>query len=102
MAISSSIAASLTLVTTAAYALLAYQTAYMKAHWPVEFMAALLTYEMGDTDKIVKYIDECRSMGIRVAPPDVNTSAVRFSVEGDTIKVKSIEMTGEQKGHDKH
>jgi DNA polymerase-3 subunit alpha len=44
------------------YAFIAYQTAYMKAHWPVEFMAALLTYEMGDTDKIVEYIVECREM----------------------------------------
>src|SRR3972149_8357487 len=46
------------------YAFIAYQTAYMKAHWPVEFMAALLTYEMGDTDKIVEYIAECQGMGI--------------------------------------
>ena len=49
---------------SAAYALLAYQTAYLKAHYPVEFMAALLTSERGNTDKIVKYIDECREMGI--------------------------------------
>src|SRR3989475_535979 len=55
----------------AAYALVAYQTAYFKANFPVEFMAALLTSEMGDTDKIVKYIEECRAMGIRVEPPDV-------------------------------
>ena len=66
----------------AAYALVAYQTAYFKANYPVEFMAALLTSEMGDTDKIVKYIDECRAMEIPVQPPDVNTSAVRFSVAG--------------------
>src|SRR2546427_2596972 len=70
----------------AAYALVAYQTAYFKANYPVEFMAALLTSEMGDTDKIVKYIDECRAMGIRVEPPDVNVSAVRFSVAGDTVR----------------
>jgi DNA polymerase III subunit alpha len=70
----------------AAYALVAYQTAYFKANYPVEFMAALLTSEMGDTDKIVKYIDECRAMGLRVEPPDVNTSGVRFTVEGDTIR----------------
>src|SRR5207237_2891780 len=56
----------------AAYALVAYQTAYFKANYPVEFMAALLTSEMGDTDKIVKYIDECRAMDIRVQPPDGN------------------------------
>ena len=69
----------------AAYALVAYQTAYFKANYPVEFMAALLTSEMGDTDKIVKYIDECRAMDLRVQPPDVNVSAVQFSVAGDTI-----------------
>src|SRR2546428_6271356 len=50
-------------------------------------MAALSTSEMGDTDKIVKYIEECRAMGIRVEPPDVNVSAVRFSVAGDTVRV---------------
>src|SRR5256884_427383 len=70
----------------AAYALVAYQTAYFKANYPVEFMAALLTSEMGDTDKIVTYIEECRAMGIGVDPPDVNVSAVRFSVAGDTVR----------------
>jgi DNA polymerase-3 subunit alpha len=61
------------------YAFIAYQTAYMKAHWPVEFMAALLTYEMGDTDKIVEYIGECREMGIEVMAPDINESDVNFT-----------------------
>jgi DNA polymerase-3 subunit alpha len=61
------------------YAFIAYQTAYMKAHWPVEFMAALLTYEMGDTDKIVEYIAECREMGIEVMAPDINDSDVNFT-----------------------
>jgi DNA-directed DNA polymerase III PolC len=81
----------------AAYALVAYQTAYFKANYPVEFMAALLTSEMGDTDKIVKYIDECRAMGIRVQPPDVNVSQVRFSVAGDTIHfgLAAIKNVGE-------
>src|SRR5438093_1528279 len=69
----------------AAYALVAYQTAYFKANYPVEFMAALLTSEMGDTDKIVKYVEECRAMGLDVKPPDVNASSVQFSVKGDTI-----------------
>jgi DNA polymerase-3 subunit alpha len=69
-----------------AYALVAYHTAYFKANNPVEFMAALLTSEMGDTDKIVKYIEECRAMGIRVEPPDVNVSQVTFSVSGDSIR----------------
>ncbi|MEN6424573.1 MAG: DNA polymerase III subunit alpha [Phycisphaerales bacterium] len=61
------------------YAFVAYQTAYMKAHWPVEFMAALLTYEMGDTEKVVEYIGECREMGIEVMAPDINESDVDFT-----------------------
>src|SRR3990167_9473784 len=81
----------------AAYALVAYQTAYFKANYPVEFMAALLTSEMGDTDRIVKYMEECRAMGLRVEPPDVNVSAVRFSVAGDTIRfgLAAIKNVGE-------
>src|SRR6267378_1578230 len=81
----------------AAYALVAYQTAYFKANYPVEFMAALLTSEMGDTDKIVTYIEECRAMGIRVEPPDVNVSAVQFSVAGDTVRfgLAAIKNVGE-------
>ncbi|HEU5321911.1 MAG TPA: DNA polymerase III subunit alpha, partial [Methylomirabilota bacterium] len=81
----------------AAYALVAYQTAYFKANYPVEFMAALLTSEMGDTDKIVKYIEECRAMGLAVQPPDVNVSAVRFSVAGETIRfgLAAIKNVGE-------
>src|SRR3972149_2543964 len=59
-----------------AYAVVAYQTAYFKASHPVEFMAALLTSEMGDTDKIVKYMEECRAMGLQVLPPDVHLSRV--------------------------
>ncbi|UCG57872.1 MAG: DNA polymerase III subunit alpha, partial [Phycisphaerales bacterium] len=61
------------------YAFIAYQTAYMKARWPVEFMAALLTYEMDNTDKVVDYIGECREMGIEVMAPDVNESGVHFT-----------------------
>ncbi|MHC4603953.1 MAG: DNA polymerase III subunit alpha [Planctomycetota bacterium] len=61
------------------YAFIAYQTAYMKAHWPVEFMAALLTYEMGNTDKVVEYIAECREMAIEVRAPDINESGVDFT-----------------------
>ncbi len=81
----------------AAYGLVAYQTAYFKANYPVEFMAALLTSEMGDTDKIVKYIEECRAMGIQVEPPDVNVSAVQFSVAGDTVRfgLAAIKNVGE-------
>ncbi|MBA7477199.1 DNA polymerase III subunit alpha [subsurface metagenome] len=61
------------------YALIAYQTAYMKACWPIEFMAALLTYEMGNTDKVVDYINESKRMGIEVLPPDINESGVDFT-----------------------
>ena len=61
------------------YAFVAYQTAYMKAHWPVEFMAALLTYEMDSTDKVVEYIGECAQMGIEVMAPDINESGVDFT-----------------------
>ncbi len=70
---------------SAAYALIAYQTAYLKANYSVEFMAALLTSEMADTDKIVKYIEECRAMGIEVLPPDVQESSNNFTVVGDKI-----------------
>ncbi len=61
------------------YALVAFQTAFVKAYYPLEFMAALLTYEMGDTDKVVEYIEECRTLGIDVRPPDVNSSDVDFT-----------------------
>jgi DNA polymerase-3 subunit alpha len=71
---------------SAAYAIIAYQTAYLKANYPVEFMAALLTSEMADTDKIVKYIEECRTMGIEVLPPDVNESSNDFAVVGEKIR----------------
>jgi DNA polymerase-3 subunit alpha len=71
---------------SAAYALIAYQTAYLKAHFPVEFMASLLTSEMHSTDGVVKYIAECRSHGISVLPPDINYSDKTFAVDGDKIR----------------
>ncbi|MBI5894223.1 MAG: DNA polymerase III subunit alpha [Deltaproteobacteria bacterium] len=71
---------------SAVYALIAYQTAYLKAHFPVEFMAALLTSDMGNTDKIIKYIAECKTMGIEMLPPDVNESAMDFTVVGEGIR----------------
>ena len=70
----------------AAYAIVAYQTAYLKANYPVEFMAALLSSETSDTDKIVKYIEECRTMGLEVLPPDVNESSSDFTVVGEKIR----------------
>ncbi|MGC1202764.1 MAG: DNA polymerase III subunit alpha [Candidatus Acidiferrales bacterium] len=80
-----------------AYAYLAFQTAYLKTHYPVEFMAAMLTSETGNTDKVVKYINEARSMGITVLPPDVNSSALYFTPVGDNIRfgLTAIKNVGE-------
>jgi len=61
------------------YALIAYQTAYMKTYWPIEYMAALLTFEMDNTDKVVEYIAECGEMSIDVRAPDINESGVDFT-----------------------
>jgi DNA polymerase-3 subunit alpha len=71
---------------SAAYALVAYQTAYLKTHYPVEFMAALLTSETSKPDSVVKYIGECREMGIRVEPPDVQVSGAQFTPHGEAIR----------------
>lgn len=81
-----------------AYAAIAYQTAYLKAHYPVEFMAALLTCGMEDTDRICEHVDDCRRMKIRVLPPDVNQSGVEFGVAGDklTFGLAAIKGVGEQ------
>ncbi len=70
---------------SAAYAMVTYHTAYLKAHYKVEFMAALLSSEMDDTDKIVKYISDCRKMGIPIQPPDVNKSSANFTVSEGRI-----------------
>jgi DNA polymerase-3 subunit alpha len=71
---------------SAAYALLAYHTAYLKTHYPVEFMAALLTSVTGSTDDVVKYINECREMGISVEAPDINVSDANFTPHGENIR----------------
>ncbi len=65
----------------ASYAMVAYQTAYMKANFPVEFMAAVMTAESGDTDKIAAAIEECKRLGIVVLPPDLNKSGIGFTLE---------------------
>jgi DNA polymerase-3 subunit alpha len=80
-----------------AYALLAYQTAYLKTHYPVEFMAALLTSEAGNTDKTVKYINEARGMSISILPPDVNESDLYFTPVGEAIRfgLAAIKNVGE-------
>ncbi|MBI5179027.1 MAG: DNA polymerase III subunit alpha [Nitrospinae bacterium] len=70
---------------SAAYALLSYQTAYLKAHYPHEYLASLLTSEMDNTDKVVHYLNECRDLGIKVLPPDINQSGTGFTVSGETI-----------------
>ncbi|HSB51596.1 MAG TPA: DNA polymerase III subunit alpha, partial [Dissulfurispiraceae bacterium] len=71
---------------SAAYAYIAYQTAYLKAHYPVEFMAANLSADMGDTDRIVKLINECRHMVITILPPDINESEREFTIVGSSIR----------------
>ncbi len=64
-----------------AYGMVSYQTAYLKAHWPVEYMTALLTAESGNTDKVTEAITECNRMGITILPPDINVSKLGFRVE---------------------
>ena len=71
---------------SAAYALIAYQTAYLKSHYPVEFMAALLSSEMHSSDNVVKYIAECRNRNITVRPPDIDESDKEFTVRGQEIQ----------------
>ena len=71
---------------SAAYALVAYQTAYLKTHYPVEFMAALLTSETSKPENVVKYIGECKEMGINVEPPDVQVSGAQFTPHHDAIR----------------
>ena len=71
---------------SAAYAILAIRTAYLKANFPVEFMAANLTSEMGSADRVSELIGECRTMGIKVLPPDVNSSLMNFSVDKGAIR----------------
>ncbi len=69
-----------------AYALVAYQTAYLKTYYPVPFLAALLSSQIEKRQEVVKYFHECRDMGIKIMPPDVNESGERFTVEGETIR----------------
>jgi DNA polymerase-3 subunit alpha len=71
---------------SAAYGIVSYQTAYMKANHPVEYMAALMSCSMGNTDKMAEYLEECRQLKIEVLPPDVNASGLDFAVEGKRIR----------------
>lgn len=80
-----------------AYAMISYQTAYLKANYPVEYMAALLTSIINDKDKVALYINECRRLGIEVLPPDVNESFAGFTVVEDKIRfgLSAIRNVGE-------
>ncbi|MCE5213061.1 MAG: DNA polymerase III subunit alpha, partial [Deltaproteobacteria bacterium] len=82
---------------SAAYAMITYQTAYLKAHYPVEFMAALLTSEKDNRDKIIKHMSNCKEMGINILPPDINESEKDFSVSGDNIRfgLTAVKNVGE-------
>jgi DNA polymerase-3 subunit alpha len=73
---------------SAAYGIITYRTAYLKAHYPVEFMAAVLSYEVNSTEKIALFVSECQRMGITILPPDLNRSALKFApecIEGSTV-----------------
>ena len=69
----------------AAYAVISYRTAYLKAHYPCEYMAALMTSVLGNLTKLAEYIGECSSLGIKVLPPDINESRTHFHPEKDSI-----------------
>lgn len=77
---------------SAAYALISYQSAYLKKHFPVEFMASLLNSEIGNFDKIALYLNECRKMGIEVLPPDINESGADFTIVEDASGKKKIRV----------
>lgn len=79
---------------SAAYAVITFRTAYLKARYPVEFMAAVLSSEMGDTDKLAEYVDECRIMGIEILPPDINKSDKLFKVEDNQIRYALMALKG--------
>ncbi len=82
---------------SAAYALVSYQTAFLKAHYPAQFMASLLSCDMNNTDKVVLYINECKEHGIEVLPPDINQSMKDFSVMDDKIRfgLAAVKNVGE-------
>lgn len=83
---------------SAAYALISYHTAYLKTHYPTEFMAALLSSEMGGQDKLLKYLSACRDIGVTVRPPSIQDSLWKFTVHGDSIVfgLGAIKNVGEE------
>ncbi|MCQ2557688.1 MAG: DNA polymerase III subunit alpha [Oscillospiraceae bacterium] len=76
------------------YAFVTYRTAYMKRHYPREYMAALLTSILGSSDKVAEYIEECKAMGIRLLPPDVNESEANFTVSGQDLRYGLVAIKG--------
>lgn len=82
---------------SAAYAIITYQTAYLKTHYPVAFMAALLTSEKDNRDKIIKHMSNCKEMGINILPPDINESQKDFSISGENIRfgMAAVKNVGE-------
>jgi DNA polymerase-3 subunit alpha len=86
---------------SAAYAVLSYQTGYLKANYPVQFMAAMLTSELGNSEKVAHFVAECEAMGLKVLGPDVNESRVNFTPVGDKIRfgLAGIKGVGEQAAH---
>ena len=88
----------------AAYALVAYQTAYLKANYPVEFMAASMTLDMGNTDKLSEFRAEAERLGIKVEPPSINRSGVAFEVDGNTIHyaLAALKGVGRAGGRNRH
>lgn len=83
---------------SAAYALISYQTGYLKAHFPVEFMAALISSEVENADKILQYRNDCQEMNIPVLPPDINHSLARFTVQDERIRfgLAGVRNVGEE------
>ncbi len=84
---------------SAAYALVTYQTAYLKAHYPAEFMSSLMTVDSGNNDKVIAHITECRKIGIKVLPPDVNESMSEFTpVDSKTVRfgLSALKSIGEE------
>src|SRR6187549_2163237 len=79
---------------SAPYALLTYQTAYLKANYPVEFLAASMTLEMSNTDKLSEFRTEAERLGIKIMPPSVNRSGVQFDVEGNAIHYALAALKG--------
>ncbi|MBE6871747.1 MAG: DNA polymerase III subunit alpha [Ruminococcaceae bacterium] len=82
----------------AAYAIVAYQTAYLKCNYPLEFHAALLTSELENTAKVAQYINEIKRMGLKILPPDINESEVGFTVDGDAIRFGLVAIKGIGRG----